>query len=213
MQKEHASKSPSTAEDVADVATLRGDADATNLDATRMDLTPGAGAQGSTKAQRNAKLSASTSPAGPRRPAGKGTKLKTPTPQTRQDKSQAQGIQTASSPRLSEAEAAQLREETMARQMESSEHIRCKSQRGYVSDEADAATDATLVQSPAQEELNTVKKKQVTVVTLNTEALMKDRRKAPPPPGALTGTIPKIPAHVEKPEYLADETVKKHQKK
>ena len=103
IQKEHASKSPSAAEDAANDATLRADGEATNLESTAMEITMAAGAQGNTTAQETAKLPAATSPTGQGRPAGKGNKLKNPTLQNRQDKAKAQGASTESEDNLDQA--------------------------------------------------------------------------------------------------------------
>ena len=208
IQKEHAAGTPTADETIID-RTLRAPGDATTLEPAHMDLTLAAGAK-STSAQKDKEPQADTSPAQTGRPAGKGTKNKTSKSQSRQDQPQTQGahpVKTPASPKLSEEEAARLRQETLDQQMEASNRIRIQSQQDP---ESPRATGGLPITSTVGQDPHTVKKKTVKMMTPNTEANIKDQTRRtlqqpthapPPPPRTARG------------EYNPDKTVKEYQKK
>ena len=208
MQKEHAAGTPTADETIID-RTLRAPGDATTLEPAQMDLTLAAGAQG-TSAQKDKNPQTDTSPAQAGRPAGQGMKLKTSKLQPRQDQPHSQGahpVPAPASPRLSEEEAARLRQETLDQQMEASDRIRLQSQQSAGSLGASGGPPIT---STVSHDPLTVKKKHVRMLTPNTQAIIKDRTKKAlqqptvPPPS---------PPRKQRGEYNTDKTVKEYQKK
>ena len=137
-------------------------------------------------------------------------KLKTSKLQPRQDQPHSQGahpVPAPVSPKLSEEDAARLRQETLDQQMEASDRIPIQSQHGA---DLTGASGGLPVTSTVGHDPHTVKKKHVRMLTPNTQAIIRDQTKrvlqqpTVPPPS---------PPRKHRGEYNADKTVKEYQKK